>query len=317
MSVFGANVLPEVPFGHVPLWRQILRGYSQCAFQANEITGLFLIAAAAAFNVQQAAYFVVGVILGTLTARVLKGIPDLLDLGLYGFNSGLMGLALGTFFEPGATLWLAVVVMTIIVGAVAVALSKILPMPMLAAPFILSFWALWAVSEQVGLVKLQFAPFSDTDVLWFQSVLVALGGALFSGAVFTGALFLIGVAVSNWRHAVLASAAVVIAHWIAFEGQAAPGAINAGLIGYNAVLCTLGVYSMLGEDLRLALLAAIGATILIRVFTIITDTPSLAAGFVTMFWLIMLLGWLTPKFKAKEAAAEPEPAAPQAPAAPA
>ena len=31
----------------VPLWRQMLRGFSQCAFQANEIAGLLFVAAVA------------------------------------------------------------------------------------------------------------------------------------------------------------------------------------------------------------------------------------------------------------------------------
>ncbi len=38
MTVLGKNVLPEAKLGTLPFWRQYLRGFSQCAFQANEIT---------------------------------------------------------------------------------------------------------------------------------------------------------------------------------------------------------------------------------------------------------------------------------------
>jgi hypothetical protein len=35
MTILGTPVLPEVELGAVPFWRQFLRGFSQCAFQAN------------------------------------------------------------------------------------------------------------------------------------------------------------------------------------------------------------------------------------------------------------------------------------------
>lgn len=35
MTVLGKNVLPEAKLGTLPFWRQFLRGFSQCAFQAN------------------------------------------------------------------------------------------------------------------------------------------------------------------------------------------------------------------------------------------------------------------------------------------
>ena len=98
MSVMTARILPEVALEEAPFWRQCLRGFSQCAFQCNEITGLAFILAVAVHNWRMAIFYVIGVILGTLVARLLGGDRTLLGLGLFGFNSGLMGLALGNFF---------------------------------------------------------------------------------------------------------------------------------------------------------------------------------------------------------------------------
>jgi urea transporter len=91
------------------------------------------------------------VVVGTLAVRVLNGMGELLDLGLYGFNLGLVGLALGNFFQPEPMLRLWVVVFALLAAAVTVAWSKWIPVPFLAAPFILSFWAAWLLAEPLGL----------------------------------------------------------------------------------------------------------------------------------------------------------------------
>ena len=114
MKLAGISVLPEVDPSQAPFWRQVLRGFSQCAFQANELTALFFIAAASLYSWRMGAAYVASVVIATFVARLLKGIPDLLGLGLYGFNSGLMGLALANFFQPGTALWYWVPIMSVI-----------------------------------------------------------------------------------------------------------------------------------------------------------------------------------------------------------
>ena len=185
----------------------------------------------------------------------------MLDSGVYGFNPGLMGLALGSFFVESATVWLAVVVVPAFVAAFAVLLSRVLPFPALAAPFILTFWALYAVAEAVGLQKVPSAVFVDVDVDYVGAVFAALGSMLFAGGVLSGVLVLLAIALSDWRHAVVAVVGVMAAHVVADHWDVAGGEINAGLVGFNAVICSLAVYTMVGEDLRLTLFGAIGATI--------------------------------------------------------
>ena len=114
------------------LSRQVLRGFSQCAFQANEIAGALFVVAVAVSNWRMAAFYVIAVVVGTLVARLLRGVGELLDLGLYGFNSGLIGLALGNFFQPEPILWLWVVVFAAVAAALTVAMSKWVPFPFLA-----------------------------------------------------------------------------------------------------------------------------------------------------------------------------------------
>ena len=127
--------------------RRVLCGFSQCAFQANEITGVLFIAAVAVFNWRMAIFYVISGVIATLVASALNGNKELLDLGLFQFNSALMGLALGNFFQPNAILWLYMLVLAAVTAAVTVAWSKLTRLPFLAAPFILVLWAMWPFAQ--------------------------------------------------------------------------------------------------------------------------------------------------------------------------
>jgi urea transporter len=283
----------------VPLWRQILCGFSQCAFQANEIAGVLFVVAVAVFNWRMAAFFVVAVVVGTLVARLLNGVGVLLDLGLYGFNSGLIGLALGNFFEPVPMLWVWVVVCAIVAAGITVAMSKWVPFPFLAAPFILTFWAVWPLAETVGLTKVNFGAFPTMEVEWAKSVVLALGSALFAPSLISGGIFLAGIAISNWRHAVVAVIGALVANALAAQAGATGGAINFGFIGFNGVLAALAVYAVVAADLRLVVLGSVLGTWLSSYVYRGFPAPMLASGFVLTIWAMLLLGWLNPRFAEK------------------
>src|SRR5215472_12552864 len=163
MTAMGVKALPEVAPDQAPLWRQILRGFSQCAFQCNEFTALFFIAAVFVHSWRMGVFYIIGVVLGTLVARLLGGDRTLAGLGLFGFNSGLMGLALGNFFVADTALWIGVPILAVIVGAVSVAAAKWLPVPFLAAPFIATFWVLWPIRSGVGLTAINLGAFGHSQ----------------------------------------------------------------------------------------------------------------------------------------------------------
>jgi urea transporter len=290
----------------LPYWRQVLRGFSQCAFQANEIAGILFVAAVAVFNWRMAAFFVVSVIVGTLVARLLKGIGELLDLGLYGFNSGLIGLALGNFFQPDPMLWIWVVAFAAVAAALTVAMSKWVPFPFLAAPFILTFWAVWPLAGSLGLTKIDFGAFPMMPVLWGKSVIAALGSALFVPSVLSGGIFLAGIAISNWRHALVALLGAFVANAMAAQAGAAGGAINFGFIGFNGVLAALAAYVIVAADLRLVVLGSILATWLASYVYRGAPVPVLASGFVLAIWTMLLLGSINPRLAAKPLEAKSE-----------
>jgi urea transporter len=307
MTVMGRAVLPEVADGAVPFWRQYLRGFSQCAFQANEITGLIFVAAVAAYNLRMAAFYVMSVLIATVVAHLLNADRTLRGLGLFGFNSGLMGLALGSFYEPNTALWVWVAVLAAVAALVAIAMGKWLPIPFLAAPFILTFWIMWFVADaRPELVKLDLGPWPTEDVRPVTAVINALGSTLFAPAAITGLLFVAGLLVSNWRHAVIAVLAAAIAVAIADNVGIVGGAINTGFVGFNAVLAALAAAVVLQGDLRMAVLAALLATWFFSYINTNAPVPALASGFVVAVWTVMGLDWLHRRFgpDANQAAAE-------------
>ena len=280
--------------------RQILFGFSQCAFQANEVAGALFIVAVLVFSWRMAIFYVVSGIIGTLVAKALRGDEGLLDLGLYGFNSALMGLALGNFFQPSPATWLWMPIVAAVTAAVTVAMSKWLRIPFLAAPFILTFWAVWLLAGPLGLAAVNFGAFPHAPVTWAPAVIAALGSALFSPDVFAGLVIVAGLLISNWRHAVVAVIGAAIAAALAAQAGAPGVAINSGFIGFNGVLAALAAYTLIAADLRLVVLASVLATWLASYVYRGAPVPVLASGFVLAIWVMLLLAWVNPRFAAAE-----------------
>src|SRR5215471_1414808 len=277
MQLLGLQVLPEVDVDRVPFWRQVLRGFSQCAFQANELTALFFIVGATLFNWRMGVAYMLSVLVATITARLLGGKPDLLGLGLYGFNSGLMGLAIANFFVPSTAMWICVPVIAVIVAAVTVATARWLPFPFLAAPFISVFWLLWPLAGSLGMEKIELGAFPDAPVEFVEATIAALGATLFASGPIVGLLFLAGLLVSNWRHAVVALIGAALAATLAANVGAKGTAINSGFIGFNAVLGALATYVIVAADLRLAALAALFSTWIFSYVARHVPAPALAS----------------------------------------
>jgi urea transporter len=279
------------PDNVIQFGRRVLRGFSQCAFQVNEITGALFIAAVAVFNWRMAIFYVISGVIATIVARALNGNKELLDLGLYQFNSALMGLALGNFFQPNAMLWVAVAVLAAITAALTVAWSKRTQLPFLAAPFILVLWAVWPFAEYLGLAKVTFGAFADAPLVWGAAAISTFGSALFAPSVLSGLLFLVGLLISNWRHAIVAALGAVTAIALAEQAGAPGTAINSGFIGFNGVLAALAAYIIVAADLRLVALGALLSTWLASYVYRGAPVPVLAAGFVLAVWLMLFLGW--------------------------
>lgn len=304
--VFGRTVLPPAPAGHAPYWRLSLRSIAQLAFQSNEVTAVVFLAAVSAYGLvtglwQQVPLLLIGALAGNAaalgTARALGTQAELpMQIGLYGFNSCLIGLALGNFYEVNVALWIWAIGLAALIGALTAAGDRFIPFPILAWPFIIPFWIVYALDDNLGLQRAELPPWeTGGDIFYLQAAVASVGSSLFAGVLLAGVLYLVGLALSNWRHALLALAGGLIGSAVAAFFDAPSGAILSGFTGFNAVLAALGVYVLCGEDVRLAVSGAVMATLLMGV-VIQTGLQPLASGFVLATWLIMFLGWAQPRF---------------------
>ena len=289
-------ILPHVEPGKVPYWRLALRGCSQLCFQSNELTGLFFLAAVVVASPIAAAYMLAAAIIAPGARMILGDRGETLETGLPGLNPSLIAISLPAFYQTDWTnleMW-GVLVFCVICAVVLVKLFlAILPFPILVLPFLIIFWLLAAAAPHTEILQpVTFATGSAEQFRPWVAVLFSLGQALFSPTILSGLLFIVGVLLSNWRHAVIAVMGAVIGTVVSYYYRDVdPVSVNLGLYGFNGVLAAVAAYVTCGANLRLAVLGAILATILIPA---VADfgVQSLSAPFMFTTWLLLFLGWV-------------------------
>ena len=289
-------IFPPLEDGELPFYRIVLRGISQLCLQTNELTGLFFLAAVFIASPIASAYLLVAAILGPLGRILIGERREVLATGLPALNPCLIALSIPVFFNTGWTnigMW--VVLLLCIASAVLLVrlFLRILPFPIIALPFLIIFWILWAIEPHVSFLQpseLHLAAYHTFHPV--VAVLYSLGQAIFSATLWSGVLFLIGVLLSNWRHGVVALLGAVIGTFVAYYySNVAPESANLGLYGFNGVLAAVAVFVTCQGKLRLSILGALLATIFIP---LIADfgVQTLSAPFVFTTWLMILLGWV-------------------------
>jgi urea transporter len=293
-------VFPPVESGAVPYWRLVLRGFSQLCFQSNELTGLCFLVAVFVASPIAAAFFLVAGLMAPAGRMLMGERGPVLATGLPGLNPSLVALSIPAFFETGWTnvgMWgvlVAAVAVTIVLVRICVA---VLPFPTLALPLVLVFWGLYALEPHVAVLQpVDFGPAATTSFEPIVAVLRSLGEAVFSPTVWSGLLFFVGVSLSNWRHGLVALIGAVIGTLVSYYyHHVDPMSADLGLYGFNGVLTAVAVFAICGGKLRLAILGALIATILMPVIAEV-GMPTLSAPFVFTTWLVMALGWIGDKW---------------------
>ncbi|MGE3808321.1 MAG: urea transporter [Gemmataceae bacterium] len=294
-------LFPPLEPGQVPYWRLVFRGCAQLCFQSNELTGLFFLTAVAIAAPLAAAYMLVAAAIAPAFRLLLGDEWPVLETGLPGLNPSLVALSLPAFFVTSWTdagMWIVLVVAVISAVLVTRLCLAYLPFPTLAFPFLITFWTLDALAPSIDALKpIVFGPAEHATLQPVRAVLCSLGEALFSPNIVSGLLFLIGVLQSNWRHGALAFFGAVIGTVVAsyHRDVVDPAGINLGLYGFNGVLTAVSVFVVCGGKLRLAILGALLATMLMPA---IPDygVKTLSAPFVFITWVMIWLGWIEEKW---------------------
>lgn len=287
-----------------------LRGVGQVVFQNNPLSGLVILAALALNSWIYAVICLLGVVVATGTAVLLKADRALLRDGLFGFNGALVGLALVAFtaadFRVGALPSPAM--LGYLLGAAAfttmafASLSALLApyrTAALTAPFVLVGWLFLFAILKFGaidagpLAKTAAAPSALPG--WHEAIGTAIGQIFFQDNWISGYLIVIAIALNSRIGAAMALCGAIVGTATAALYGGSPEAVRGGLFGYNSALTAMALcgvflpfsrqslfYALFGAVVTSWLTAAIG------VFLQPIGMPVLTSAFVLATWLMLL-----------------------------
>ncbi|MCX5517333.1 urea transporter [Kaistia defluvii] len=294
-----------------------LRGIGQVVFQNNPLSGLIILLALFFNSAVYGAICILGVVVATATAVLLKADRGLIRDGLFGFNGALVGLALVAFtsadFRSGAmpsfhmTIYIvfAAAMTTIAFSTIATLLGPH-KVAALTSPFVLVGWLFlfavlkFAAIEAGPLAKPVSPDQYDAAIAyalptWYMGIGNAIGQIFFQDNWIAGYLIVIGIAVNSRISAGMALIGAAGAALVAGVFGGPEGAIRDGLFGYNAALTAIALggfflvltwrsfaYTLFGIVVTTWLWASVA------IFLKPIGMPVLTSTFVLVTWLMLI-----------------------------
>jgi len=247
-----------------------LSAYAQVLFADHRGVGTLLLLATA-LSPRAGLQGLVAVLAAHAVLRLLRFSAAAASHGRYGYNPLLVGLAVGTFFEPGpgtaALLLLSVVAVVFLEAALESALGAVFSLPLLSLPFVLVTWLSLAAAPYVGIVARaapELIPPHGPD--WLPEVadlfLRSLGVIFFSPTALAGAVVLAALVLHSRIATLLVAVGFAVAHglstWVfTFASDPALLVLNA-----NAMLAALALGGVWFVPQRAAFLLAVAAALL-------------------------------------------------------
>lgn len=294
-----------------------LRGAGQVMFQNSAWTGLFFLlgifwGAYAARMPAVAWGAVVGVIVGTASAYMLRAPHADINIGLHGYNGILVGCALPTFFDPTPVMWVLVAAGAFFSTVIMMAVSRLMKtwkVSAMTGPFVFTTWFIMLAAYNFAHFKISGLPHPVMPAQPGTAAATAIGmgdfwTATFTGVsqvflinnVITGILFLVGLAGSAIPAAAFAWCGSVAAVWTAMFLGADTHDIVSGLFQFSAVLTAIGLGTTFykpksGRVILYALLGTIFTVVAQGALNVLLSPfgiPSLTFPFVIAAWLFLL-----------------------------
>lgn len=265
----------------------VLRGIGQVMFQNNIYSGLLFLVGIFFNSWILGMAALCGTIISTRTAQIFKYPKEDIRNGLYGFNGALTGIAVFCFFEVNGGTITALILGSILSTVVMRFLKN--RMPPFTAPFVLVSWFL--IYSLVFILKFPIlassAPTENTLNL-FTASSTSFGQVMFQENRITGLIFLLAIIINNRLMAAYALYAAVLGSvfgWVLSESNTA---INAGLMGYNAILCAIALTGKKGTNFVWITVAILLSTVF-NIGLALTGIITLTAPFVLATWMILAL----------------------------
>lgn len=274
----------------VYFWDPYLKGVGQIMLQNNALTGLLFLLGIVINSPVMALAAVVAVIVGTMTAKLLKFKEDNINSGLYGFNATLVGVALIVFFQPTVVIWFAIIILSAISTLIMnFCLEK--KIPVFTFPFIVLVWislyvfhSLTPIPESSPdyLVDIVYTPFSLMDYG------LGFGDVIFQGSLISGIIFFIAVYISSPTAALYGLFGAILGVLIAVLLKDRIEDVKLGMFSFNPVLCAI-VFAGIKKIDGLYVIIAVVISGIIEEILIKCELPVLTFPFVMGIWLTLLI----------------------------
>lgn len=268
----------------------ILHGIGQVFFQNNWLSGMVFLIGIFYNSWVLGAAALVGAIMSTASAQLLKYRSQDIQKGLYGFNGTLIGIGIMCIFEVTAISIIALIVGAVLSTIVTHFLKKII-LPF-TAPFILVTWL--SIFLLLFIFKVPFINSSPeigsalNEVEMISIFGKSFGQVMFQENTISGFLFLIAIFINDKTNAFYAIYAALLAPTIGWLISEPATNLNAGLLGYNSILCAIALSGRKKTDLLWVTLAIILSTFLYIGFAK-SHIFVLTAPFVAATWIVLFL----------------------------
>jgi len=278
--------------------RTILRGIGQVMFQSNIYSGALFLAGIFYNSWLLGLAALLGTIISTGAAQVLKYSKEDIENGLYGFNGSLTGIAVFLFFGVNAATVLALIIGAMLSTVIMNNLKKIVPP--FTAPFVLATWlVIYSLLLVFNFTLLTSSAPTESTLQFLAAFSNSFGQVMFQENVITGLFFILAILVNNKLMAGYAIYAAVLGSLSGWLFSEPISTINAGLMGYNAILCAIALTGKSWRDFIWITLTIILSTML-NIGLALTGIITLTAPFVLATWIVLKFK-NSETFKLKEA----------------
>lgn len=296
----------------------VLRGIGQVVFQNNPISGAVILAGIFYNSWIYGTVCLLGTIISTITALLLKADRSMVKDGLFGFNGALIAVAMVAYTSenfttgnmPNMYLWLYIVICAAFTTVLLPAFGALLgphKVPGLTMPFVLATWFFLGALLQFSTIDVSNAlkPTAPSDftgprpgytwLTWFHGITMGVAEIFFQDNWATGIVILIGIAINTRIGAGMALLGSTLAVASAMFYGAHDEAIRDGLFGYNAALTAMALgglfyvmtvpgfcYAVIGILVTARVWASLG------IFLKPSGMPVLTSAFVLVTWLMLL-----------------------------
>jgi urea transporter len=274
--------------------RIVLRGVGQVMFQDHAGTGLLFLIGIAIESPLMAVGAIIGAIIGPAVAALARFDREEIEAGIHGFNPVLVGTGTFVFLQPVVLTWVLVVLGCVGATFVTYLMRRYLKFPTYTAPFVVTTWLLIIIAHAIAGSAIDVIPAAvvETPIGLFQGLLLkGVAQVFLSANVVSGLLFLVGIGLSNWRHAVVALLGSLVGTLLGVYHNNPATTISIGIYGYNASLAAMAVY-LWRKSLLLPTLAAAISIPLTELFPSWLGIPALTAPFVMASWIVIAIGQL-------------------------